>query len=245
MRVEQNSCFLLDIISQIKTQKLAQAPFNRNFAWTEKDVIMLFESIQKGYPIGNIITWTPDAPKTYNKRLGPFFFDHAPRSYIIDGHNRLATLAYSFTSSDDIDDVINLMTENEENVWGQDKTLVFNGLTQKIYFLDNSEMENTKNIIPVGYLASSQFNAYVRKNYHNMDNDFVLENMDSLGYKIRETKLINVSLERATEEQAIDAFIHMAKMGQPMTEADINKAKTWFLNQSINKQNGSEKSYNM
>lgn len=233
MRIEQNNEFLLEILSKIKNKKLAKAPFNRHYAWDEKDVVMLFESIQKGYPIGNIITWTPDSSKEYDKRLGPIILDGEPESYIIDGHNRLATLAYSMASPDEVNNAINSMTENEENVWGQDRSLVYNGLTKKIYFLNNEELDNTRNVIPVGLVATQGFNMFIRKNYHLLDSDTVLENMEDLGHKIRETKLVNMHLYRATDEQAIDAFTHMAKTGQPMSLESIKRAKKWFLDETI------------
>lgn len=234
--IKQINLFFQEAISAMEYGNLAKAPFNRDYAWTKEDVILFFESIQKQYPIGNIITWRPEEPKEWNNRLGPIMITEHPYYFIVDGHNRLATMAYSMTLPQLIEPIIPYMTEQEKKVWGSGQTLTFNLKTTEINFIDNEELKTLKNHIPVGMVISRHLNQFLLKNpdKFDIDDDIILDNIDNMARKIRETKLLNLFLDKTPAEEAIDAFIHLAKVGQPMTKQDINNAQEWFLSQNSN-----------
>jgi hypothetical protein len=234
--IKQINLFFQEAISAMEYGNLAKAPFNRDYAWTQEDVILFFESIKKQYPIGNIITWRPEEQKEWNDRLGPIMITESPYYYIVDGHNRLATMAYSMTLPQLIEPIIPKMTEQEKKVWGNGQTLTFNLETTDINFIDNEELKTLKNHIPIGMVTSKYLNQYLLKNpkKFDIDNDVILDNIDDMARKIRETKLLNLFLNKTPAEEAIDAFVHLSKVGQPMTKQDIDNAKEWFLNHNSN-----------
>ncbi len=58
-----------DIASLVALGRLRVPEFQRNFRWTRKDVLNLFDSILKGYPIGSLLLWSRPAQEA-QVRLG-------------------------------------------------------------------------------------------------------------------------------------------------------------------------------
>ncbi|MFE0152000.1 DUF262 domain-containing protein [Nonomuraea sp. NPDC059007] len=75
--------------------RIRVAEFQRAFRWTRKDVIRLFESIVRGYPIGSLLLWIKEAPAGPLK-LGALAIN-APASdsalWVVDGQQRIISLA--------------------------------------------------------------------------------------------------------------------------------------------------------
>jgi hypothetical protein len=74
--------------------------FQRGFRWQRRDVIRLFESIQRGYPIGSLLLWRRSAPAG-TLQLGALTVD-APKNdralWVVDGQQRITSLANALDS---------------------------------------------------------------------------------------------------------------------------------------------------
>ncbi|MGV9265142.1 DUF262 domain-containing protein [Kitasatospora sp. NPDC003701] len=69
--------------------------FQRDFRWQSKDVLRLFDSIVRGYPIGNLLLWVRRSPAEMIK-LGKLIIDapaHDEALWVVDGQQRLTSLA--------------------------------------------------------------------------------------------------------------------------------------------------------
>jgi hypothetical protein len=69
--------------------------FQRGFRWQRRDVIRLFESILRGFPIGSVLLWRRPAPAE-QLRLGALNVDaqHNERAlWVVDGQQRITSLA--------------------------------------------------------------------------------------------------------------------------------------------------------
>ncbi len=88
--------YLKDILDIVYRGELRVPDFLSPFAWKPKDMLLLFESISRGYPIGSLVFWKAGEDCQAYPKIGPFEFDPKrsphPKSYIIDGHQRIATL---------------------------------------------------------------------------------------------------------------------------------------------------------
>src|SRR4051812_24237284 len=51
-----------DLVAQAWSGKVHVPHFQRDFRWTTTDVLRLFDSIVKGYPIGNLLLWVRRTP---------------------------------------------------------------------------------------------------------------------------------------------------------------------------------------
>ncbi|MDM8549525.1 DUF262 domain-containing protein [Desulfobacterales bacterium HSG2] len=88
--------YLKDILDIVYRGELRVPDFLSPFSWKPEDMLLLFESISRGYPIGSLVFWKAGEDCQAYPKIGPFEFDPKlsphPRSYIIDGHQRIATL---------------------------------------------------------------------------------------------------------------------------------------------------------
>lgn len=87
--------YLTDIISEIERGELLAPAFQRPFAWKPDDMLSLFDSIYKGYPIGSLLFWTSSESHPTLDQIGPFKINKSekyPLSYILDGYQRLSVL---------------------------------------------------------------------------------------------------------------------------------------------------------
>ncbi|MDR0939823.1 MAG: DUF262 domain-containing protein [Mediterranea sp.] len=101
--------YLREIMAKIKSGAYAVPIFQRDFVWKETQIIELFDSIAKGYPIGSIILWKQrDIQLTEYKDIltdkKKQVETTQPDYYILDGRQRL-TAFYGCTS----------ITSNDEN----------------------------------------------------------------------------------------------------------------------------------
>ncbi|MBI9074559.1 MAG: DUF262 domain-containing protein [Desulfatibacillum sp.] len=83
------------MLEEIRRGKLRVPKFQRPFVWRPEKMLELFVSIYKGYPIGSPLIWESADPVRSLDVVGPIAVPQAgvkPVSYILDGHQRLATL---------------------------------------------------------------------------------------------------------------------------------------------------------
>lgn len=69
--------------------------FQRDFIWGSKQIIDLFDSILKGFPIGSIIMWNPGDEQfpVFDNICGvPIKTENTSQYYILDGRQRLSSL---------------------------------------------------------------------------------------------------------------------------------------------------------
>lgn len=75
--------------------KIRVPHFQRDFRWGWEDVRRLFDSIEKGYPIGSLLLWQREAP-AQTLQLGALQI-RAPKTdnalWVVDGQQRLTSLA--------------------------------------------------------------------------------------------------------------------------------------------------------
>jgi len=86
---------LEDLIENAWLGKVRVPHFNRDFRWGTRDVIRLFDSISKGYPIGSLLLWVRKSPAQIIDlgRLhveAPAFEDAL---WVVDGQQRITSLA--------------------------------------------------------------------------------------------------------------------------------------------------------
>ncbi len=87
--------YLHEILKRMHSGAYAIPLFQRDFVWEKKQILDLFDSISKGYPIGSILLWHPhDKNKRSRSKsiVGDEIFDNPDLDYfILDGRQRLTT----------------------------------------------------------------------------------------------------------------------------------------------------------
>jgi uncharacterized protein with ParB-like and HNH nuclease domain len=88
-----------DLLDSVVAGETRVPRFQRPYVWTPDDMLQLFDSVLRGYPIGSLLIWLTDRTDiTSLERIGPIILRTSGRylkSYVVDGHQRLATLRVS------------------------------------------------------------------------------------------------------------------------------------------------------
>ena len=96
MNIKSDRDYIINILEKVKSGEYSVPEFQRDFVWTTRQVIDLFDSIIKGYPIGSIILWKPESAefKELNNIGGlPINkYSNTDKQYILDGRQRLTAL---------------------------------------------------------------------------------------------------------------------------------------------------------
>jgi hypothetical protein len=99
MNIKSDRDYIINILERVKSGEYAVPEFQRDFVWSTKQVIDLFDSIMKGYPIGSLILWKPETAE-FNclNRLGGLSigeYSNSDKQYVLDGRQRLTALISS------------------------------------------------------------------------------------------------------------------------------------------------------
>lgn len=96
MNIKADRDYIINILEKVRSGKLAIPEFQRDFIWDTKQVVDLFDSIMKGYPIGSLILWQPESIKFKElKQIGGLDiqdWDEKNKLYVLDGRQRLTAL---------------------------------------------------------------------------------------------------------------------------------------------------------
>lgn len=90
-----------ELASLVAQGRLRVPEFQRNFRWTRKDVLNLFDSILKGYPIGSLLLWSRPAPAA-EVRIGALSIAAAETTeamWVVDGQQRITAIANAVSQS--------------------------------------------------------------------------------------------------------------------------------------------------
>ena len=106
--------FLGNLVERVVAGKIRIPRFQRELVWKQKDILALLDSIQRGFPIGLILVWDTNEKITSTERVGPVIVGPPPDGsvgYVIDGHQRVATLVGTLRMTDEIkntaDEIVN------------------------------------------------------------------------------------------------------------------------------------------
>lgn len=85
-----------DLLDGIARGEIRVPAFQRPFVWRPNQMLELFDSIERGYPIGSLLLWQTDERVPSLDRIGGLSVppppEHRQASYLLDGHQRVSTL---------------------------------------------------------------------------------------------------------------------------------------------------------
>jgi len=93
--IKPDTIFLEDLLNEIADGEYKIPIFQREFVWDSSQIVELFDSILKGYPIGSLLFWKTKGYETKDE-IGPYVIKKVDRSsdvkYVLDGFQRISTL---------------------------------------------------------------------------------------------------------------------------------------------------------
>lgn len=101
-----------DLVAMVQAGTVRIPSFQRGIRWSRQDVIKLFQSIIRGYPIGNLLLWKRPAAEVKGLRIGALRIDAPSTSealYVVDGQQRLTSLASALSAAGEEDPLFGLV----------------------------------------------------------------------------------------------------------------------------------------
>jgi Protein of unknown function DUF262 len=96
----------VDLVGEVRAGLIRIPPFQRGFKWDSGDVTALFDSVLRGFPIGNLLLWRRPAPAAV-LRVGPVEIE-APETdaayWVVDGQQRITSLVGALVAADSTTD---------------------------------------------------------------------------------------------------------------------------------------------
>lgn len=220
--------YLRTLIKMIGEGKLRIPAFQRNYVWTEKQIIELLESVLKGFPIGSLLFWTvnekilevqtaPDVPF-------PALPETYPLQYVLDGLQRLSTLYGVFTNT-------NKTTPDHFNVVYDLDTKAFKHYTTGMNLdvcVYLSDLFNPQKLLETQAKLNTAPNA-----------DELISTSVQLQTAFYEYLIPTVTISERTVEDVVAMFHRINSMGTSLSDVDFMRALIWSpefdLNQEIAK----------
>lgn len=85
---------LIDLLKWAREGRLRVPMFQREFVWRRQDIIDLFDSISRQYPIGTLFLWGADPMPEHRNHIGPLSLPTSKGQtlLVLDGQQRLTSL---------------------------------------------------------------------------------------------------------------------------------------------------------
>ena len=195
------------LVHDIQRGALRVPPFQRGFKWQSSDVTKLFDSLYRGFPIGNLLLWRRSAPAQH-LTLGPIEIDVPATDsalWVVDGQQRITSIVGALIAADQTTDS-----------------------RFRIYFdLDSGKFRNagTRQQPPVAWVpVSALYETVAMMRWIRANDDVLSESQltlaDQAAKAIREYQIPTYVVSSDNEEELIEIFTRMNDTGKPLSKAE-------------------------
>jgi hypothetical protein len=215
--------FIEILLQSISSGVLRVPKFQRPYYWNPSDMLSLFDSIYKGYPIGSLLLWESTGRVESLDEVGPIkipFPETKPLTYILDGHQRLATLFGSLMLPADVSLGLN---QKDWRWW-----IWFNLIEKKFVHVTNSRPEPY--LFPlrcilktVDFLEQSRL---LQNRCPEKFNEFIAEAED-LAQRIKNYKVPITKIRGGILPEAVEIFSRLNTLGRKITADQMVSALTY------------------
>ena len=194
---------LNELIMEIENGKLGLPELQRGYVWKPKQVRDLLDSMMKGYPIGYLMIW--DSPENNDKstQIGTDTKAFSsPKSLIVDGQQRLASLFAVMRGKKIVDEKF-----NEKPI-----TISFNPLTRSFEVGDNATKRAAEWIYNISEVFLNSSNSF----------EFITEKVKTISDNREKAGSVLDSVERQLIQQNIMDLLSLEDYSVPTLEISGN-----------------------
>ena len=101
-RLEIRAIKVRDVIKQFNRMEIAVPEFQRGYVWKPARAPCLMDSLYHGLPISSLLMWVSDA-QVRSRSVQPRPFLGRTVSWLIDGQQRVTTLARIYSGEEGLD----------------------------------------------------------------------------------------------------------------------------------------------
>lgn len=213
--VKPDAIYLDELLQDVKNGKYKLPKFQRDFVWTPAQILELFDSILKGYPIGSLLFWqTSDEFKCKNE-IGLFIVNETAKSYsyILDGVQRISTLFGTLMNPSNFEGDIIEANRTDFLIYFDIKENIFiHGKSRKAkaFLVPLYEIYDNKKLFDL-------FRKLNNENIKEIEKEKYFENARDLHDVLHKYKLPYVEIKGGDIRSAIDIFKRINSTGQDIS----------------------------
>lgn len=213
-KITPSSPRLASLLSDVDRGNIKIPVFQREYIWTDDQIISLLDSIYRGYPVGSLLMWSTREELKHERNVGGFSLPSTPEdypvNYILDGQQRLTTLYGVFhsdgnTSDAELADRFNICFLPDEDIF------VHHSVTKgknKIHL--NSILDTTKLLIELPKFNDEQKNKIAKLTESFKDYEFPI-----------------VTIRERSNKEVCSIFQRINSSGTPLSNLELLSAWTW------------------
>lgn len=191
--------------------------FQRDFVWSKKQVLDLWDSIASDYPIGSVLLWRSREELRSERRIADLHIaeprEEYPVNYLLDGQQRLSSVcgALYWNGSD------------PESQWN-----ILYDLRDKRFLHSNSLDSPPNHQVRLNWLPdASVFFTQLNRVSSESDSEALRSAGTALFNRLKDYKIAAVTLFEGTLNDVAPIFERINSRGTPLTIVDLMRAATW------------------
>lgn len=213
-KITPSSPRLASLLSDVERGNIKIPVFQREYIWTDEQIISLLDSIYRGYPVGSLLMWSTREELQHERNIGGFILPHTPEdypvNYILDGQQRLTTLYGVFnsdkrTSDAELANRFNICFLPDEDTFSH--YIAASGKT-KIHL--NSILDTTKLLVELPKFNDEQKNKIAKLTESFKDYEFPV-----------------VTIRERSNKEVCSIFQRINSSGTPLSNLELLAAWTW------------------
>ncbi|WP_432987053.1 DUF262 domain-containing protein [Dactylosporangium sp. CA-233914] len=200
-----------DLVHEVRRGAVRIPQFQRGFKWDADDVVKLFDSVLRGYPIGNLLFWRRPAP-AQTLHLGPLTID-APQSdsawWVVDGQQRITSLVGALSAADTATDL---------------RFRVHLDLDSGEFSTAGIRQQPPGTWVPVSFLLHDRTLLSWMKANQTWLSEAQLDLADRAGLAIRDYEIPVYMVVSDEERSLLDIYTRINTAGRQLTKAEVFQA---------------------
>ena len=220
---------IMEFVDSLAKDKFLIPTFQRDFVWEPDNIIKLWDSIFRFYPVGSILYWETDNYLHTHRKLGGFVFPHDEDTvrkfkewtYILDGQQRATSLLVSMLGGRG-------RVRDEENF---DYTLYFDATDATFFFA--KDLEKRKEKVNPAFLIRLRdvpqwgFDFYKRISTEDGFNETIEKNLQQLSRIFTDYKVSLIRIKGVDVNEVCEIFERINQEGKKLDPVDIIVARTY------------------
>lgn len=220
------------VLSEIASGRLRVPKFQRSFVWRPEQMLNLFDSIERGYPIGSLLVWETQEHLASLDEIGglriPPPKPNTTVSYLLDGHQRLSTLFGTLRRPADAP----RSSMQHDWMWWVYRTLRESDERSNMYRHWKSAEAPPADYLPMrSILRTMDFLTFARdlgtRTQGADEIDKLINEAELVAQRVKSYKMAVVRLVGGSLKHAVEVFSRVNSSGQAMTPDQMVSALTY------------------
>lgn len=217
-----------DLLDGVMSGEIRVPRFQRPYVWGPEDMLQLFDSVLRGYPIGSLLIWQTERDDiTSLDAIGPIDLPaDGPRvkQYVVDGHQRLATMLGVLKLPESYPRV----RRDDWRWW-----IAYDLRAEEFVHLKDASLPIPLHLLPLrSVLRTVDFARRTREMITSMSEDenqidVLLDRADYVQKTIREYRVPMTLMRSGSLDDAVNIFARVNQRGRDMTPDQMVSALTF------------------